>query len=268
MSRSTVYPLLVVGGVIFAFLISIGIVVLVRDPGVGNVELILAAATLGMAVATVEVAIVALVSMYQGQKQATEALYALNRPILVPRSDFTAEEPFDWNVQGRGCDIQNAGNGVALNVFGVIFPPAALQSQPRYWTRPPFPILSHKRANVWFEQGGTLLSRHHQIGPHPLFVPDDRAPEQGVPNFYRRGPRCQARLTLTYTDIFGRRHASIFDYTIMHKWECVAILDDIPQTLDEMDRDIGRIQAVQSGNTDYVAAAGHPAHDDLAELGL
>jgi hypothetical protein len=39
------------------------------------------------------------------------------------------------------------------------------------------------------------------------------------------------RLTLTYEDIFSRKHAAIFDYTSTGRWQTVAICEDIKEDL-------------------------------------
>jgi hypothetical protein len=43
-----------------------------------------------------------------------------------------------------------------------------------------------------------------------------------------------ARLTLTYSDIFGRKHAALFDFTTEQAWENVAYLRDIPADLADL----------------------------------
>jgi hypothetical protein len=43
-----------------------------------------------------------------------------------------------------------------------------------------------------------------------------------------------ARLTLTYTDVFGRKHASIYDHTDWHRWKFVVHLEDIRNDLEDI----------------------------------
>lgn len=43
-----------------------------------------------------------------------------------------------------------------------------------------------------------------------------------------------ARLTLTYQDVEGRKHAAIFDYVQDHGWKQVKYLSNISKTLDEL----------------------------------
>jgi len=276
MGRSTVYLLLV--GVIFAFLISIGIVVLVRDP------VILPAATLGMAVATVWVAIVALISMYQGHKQATEALYALSRPILVPKgqwldetkgspndtADFESAQAEFWSARRHEIEVENVGTGAALNVWGALLPPyeRGTNLPHQFFVRWRAPIKQGETVRAQFNCGGFILHCGDKIGEHSLCVPREYAPRRELRDLTDRTPRYRMRLTLTYSDVFGRRHASIFDYSTADTWSHVDFLKDIPQRLDEMDRERGRVQPIQSGGTAHVTQADHPAHDDLAELGL
>ncbi|MGZ6375557.1 MAG: hypothetical protein ACXWPI_12660 [Ktedonobacterales bacterium] len=49
-------------------------------------------------------------------------------------------------------------------------------------------------------------------------------------------PTILARYTITYHDIFGRRHAAIYDYDSQHRWRSVAFLTNIPQDLEELNR--------------------------------
>jgi hypothetical protein len=44
------------------------------------------------------------------------------------------------------------------------------------------------------------------------------------------------RLTLTYSDVFGRKHAAIFDFTPQRRWELVAYLRDIPEDLADIEK--------------------------------
>jgi len=71
-----------------------------------------------------------------------------------------------------------------------------------------------------------------KIGKQTLYAP--KAPTQEEIN--RGITLILMRLTLTYHDIFGRKHASTFDYTHLHKWVCVEFQSDIPQDIEELDR--------------------------------
>ncbi|MCL4508490.1 MAG: hypothetical protein M1296_03060 [Chloroflexi bacterium] len=62
------------------------------------------------------------------------------------------------------------------------------------------------------------------------------APEQPTPQERMLGGYYNsiARLTLTYQDIFMRKHAGVFDYIDHYGWQCVALLADIPKDLEDL----------------------------------
>ena len=43
------------------------------------------------------------------------------------------------------------------------------------------------------------------------------------------------RLTLTYSDVFGRRHAAIFDYIDIHGWQLAEFAADLEENLEDLD---------------------------------
>jgi len=45
-----------------------------------------------------------------------------------------------------------------------------------------------------------------------------------------------ARLTLTYEDIFRHKQAALFDYIDLYGWQCIALIPDIPTSLEDLDR--------------------------------
>lgn len=55
-----------------------------------------------------------------------------------------------------------------------------------------------------------------------------------------------ARLTLTYQDIYLRKHAAVFDYIDLYAWQCVALLTDTETDLETIDSEVRRkmIQSV------------------------
>jgi hypothetical protein len=44
-------------------------------------------------------------------------------------------------------------------------------------------------------------------------------------------------LTLTYRDVYGRKHAAIFDHTVLKMWELVDYLPDITNDLADIERE-------------------------------
>ncbi len=146
--------------------------------------------------------------------------------------------------------------GIATNVWGVLMPPAPMPSSTyQYSHRLASPLSVGEEGPIYFTKGGTVFTCDDKIGSHTLCVPKERAPEDGFADTTDRRDRCVVRLTLTYSDIFGRKHASIFDYTLTNMWVCVAFIPNIEYDLDEMDeakgikiseRSIGEEQIIPS----------------------
>jgi hypothetical protein len=42
------------------------------------------------------------------------------------------------------------------------------------------------------------------------------------------------RVTITYQDIFHRKHASIYDLAFQQRWQVVALIDDIISDLGDL----------------------------------
>jgi hypothetical protein len=241
----------------FLFIVSVGIILvflapfvvvffLAQRPGADLVNVILTAATMAMAIATVEVALGSVYGIYQGQKQARETLYAQSYPILVPKGRSANEhvdpehEPFKWQAEQHNITIENVGTGVALNIWGVLLPPddgPRSVLPPQFFMRWRAPIKPGETVTTLFKSGGFVFHCNDKIGKHPLCVPREHAPIKEFRNLTDRTPRYWARLTLTYSDVFGRKHASIFDYSIADTWSHVDFLKEIPKRLDEMDQE-------------------------------
>jgi hypothetical protein len=86
---------------------------------------------------------------------------------------------------------------------------------------------------VRMKKGAGIVSGSTKIGDHTL-----------------EPPRCQtrigtwplevyealARLCITYKDVFGRKHLSVFDYGVNDDWVQVAFVADIEQDLADLER--------------------------------
>ena len=179
----------------------------------------------------------------EARRQFLEAQYAASHPLIVPivpEAGFEQlsklQAQFPWNAPFVDIKIRNVGTGIATNVWGVVMPSepmpnSAFQFSHRYAC----PLSVNEEEVAYFTKGGTLFTCDDKIGQYTLCVPKERAPEEGFANTNDRRDRCVVRLTLTYADIFGRKHASIFDYTLTNMWVCVAFIPDIEHDLGEMD---------------------------------
>jgi hypothetical protein len=179
-------------------------------------------------------------ALEEGRRQFLEAQYATNRPLLVPLARHLNDIPteIEWDHSVQFINIQNGGTGVATNIWGVLMSPISWSSiiPSQYHIRLPTPLLpgaksSEDPTDTMFKQGRTIFNSYEKIGEYSLGVPEERAAEE---NIFKRRDRCIARLTLTCSDIFGRKHASIFDYTIWGEWINVDFLPNIEHDLGDM----------------------------------
>lgn len=165
---------------------------------------------------------------------------------------------YDRNEPFVRVALNNVGPGIAVNVWGIIyepepaaavdkvtgqhhshrynmpFEPAAVQTEES--TTPGSQIPSTIKRRDW-RAGGVAVTgdmevsdgtRHEKLyaPPKPTFADTARGETEKV-----------ARITLTYSDIFGRKHAAIYDLTAQMEWENVAYLRNILLDLGEMERE-------------------------------
>jgi hypothetical protein len=179
-------------------------------------------------------------ALEEGRRQFLENQYATNRPLLIPVPTEevlprgASPHSIDWSLQVKHIRIQNVGTGVATNIWGVLMPPDPIPTSHQYHARlgtplPPESYSSEDNFGTYFMKG-SILDCNDQIGGHTLCVPKERIGGEG------RGELIRARLTLTCFDIFGRKHASIFDFTTEGKWVNVAFIHNIEHDLGEMNR--------------------------------
>jgi len=208
------------------------------------------AGTVVTAVATVALAIFTAVTLRFLGKQEARAVqerYDQHRPLLYPIDGLAFVDPLngvDWSAQHAALTLQNAGSGVALAVATLLLGPndphdTGMTNRFAAWYRLPMPAdaTPHK---LDLRLGNSTVSKTDTIGSHSLCAPDK--PTQGA-MLIGGAAWCPIRLTITYTDIFHRKHASIFDYTIMHHWRPVEFLEDVPKDLYALQADQDRAAA-------------------------
>jgi hypothetical protein len=185
------------------------------------------------------------------QRQSQEAQRDLLRPTivttdkglaLVRNGDGTINFHIDLRTQtAHLVDLENVGQGPATNIYGVIFGPPEgpfEQSDQRLTLIPPNIITPGQSApKVEARIGRTLLygattvvafRRRYTLFPDPL------RPQAETLRFDL--PAIVARLTVTYEDVYRRKHASIFDLTAQGEWISVAFLKNIRHDLGELNR--------------------------------
>lgn len=160
------------------------------------------------------------------------------RPVLYPSGrlgdivDISNGTPhIKMEYQNQVIDgLRNIGVGPAFNIYGIIF------GRP-YKTNLPAP--PHERYVVWNypalapgQQGEkitlqqfTNIKSDTTIAGFPLYVPDD-VDHIGIID----------RFTLTYHDVFNRKHASIYDYQGQYGWMCRGHFPNIESDIRELDQ--------------------------------
>ena len=179
-------------------------------------------------------------TLAESRSQAQETLYALNRPILTPRAPLPLRDNnLDWDAQHHTIKIRNVGTGVALHVWGVLLAPKKQETSDipsQYCLRAHVPIAQEdNHLDTFYIKGETkfrgdeLIENRDGMAEHYCLCPPSVNPSSdGLEGKY------VARLTLTYRDVFGRKHASIYDHTDRHRWTFVVHLDDIRNDLEDL----------------------------------
>jgi hypothetical protein len=152
---------------------------------------------------------------------SNEARYDQQRPLLMPKSELE---------MAKGV-VRNEGTGLALTLRGVFFgmhcgpddPPTSIVVASLGPLRAGSELVFAMSESKLRIHGGSTLDEEGKYS----FLPDppDEAEKRDLVL-----PRV-GRLTITYRDMFGRRHASIFEYRDKVGWEYVVFLSGI-------DRDI------------------------------
>ena len=181
------------------------------------------------------------------------------RPIVYPLGQLplTEDNHVDW-AKLEGCDLrlENVGAGVALILCGVLFapepdtPPRILPDRFTVWREPP--LLPGASRPIKLAIGKTIMNGDAKISEYPLF-----APKKPTYHELTMGGRYNvlARLTLTYQDIFKRKHAAVFDYIDLYAWQCVVFLADIPSDLEDVDN-VARGVMMRSAMPRFVSVPG------------
>ena len=163
------------------------------------------------------------------------------RSVEQPDDQFYAKaKVYDPGWEFAKVNVENAGSGIAFNVRGVIFgpePEVAMNKVPGFLHSRvyPMPVKPGEQPpdQVW-KRGGPPLIGDVEIGNSTrkckLYAPKQSTADAGT-------AMCEARLTLTYSDVFGRKHAALFNFTTQKSWEMVAYLPDIDMDLADIERE-------------------------------
>lgn len=203
--------------------------------------------------------------------QFLQARYDETRPVLIIVSSPQTiavqqgnESYLDWNQQPPVIEVRNVGNGPALNVRSVIYGPEAeafadfspmsggftwkylsdeKQKEERekrwyYWAsdvvsqgepgKLQFALAGNFSPVKFSDANKSIESRNHE---HTYAF---NAPKQPLASPKSGEPWYICRITITYQDIFHRKHASIYDLAFRQRWQVVALIDDILSDLDDL----------------------------------
>jgi hypothetical protein len=174
----------------------------------------------------------------ESRRLATEERQYQSRPIIVPKKQIIQTTPTYYNMNtghAEGERLQtsdqginwaynhtiripllNMGNGPAFNLHAVLYgPQASSHSQFVSWDNEPVEAKGPLDINLVHSTEFRLLHDESVDGKHPLY---DRTPD---PSAHSEEYQI-ACLTLTYHDLFGKKHVSIYHYTMQYQWIHVA----------------------------------------------
>lgn len=189
-------------------------------------------------------------------EEAQQTNYDRYRPILMPQDNGPSLEVksalgyaehlyADLSPEHLTVSLRNIGSGLALGVRGVIFGPvprSPSEDQTPHSFRVPVPFPEGEMYNAGTVQGASGVRGTDTIGRdrrYTLYAPPRPSPKDfadGVALY------TVARLIVTYQDLYGRKHATLFDYTSQKQWRSVdgGFLSGIPQDLEDLAREHAR----------------------------
>jgi len=192
-------------------------------------------ASILVAAGTFELAWVALPQVRQFQHQQVSQEEAEFRPVMIPEGVVPPESL--WQGPEFHLQIRNVGRGLASNLEAILLPPKAGRKvvPPMFHAAIPRPITPGYPEEIKLRPGGYMIVEDDIISGVSLAVPPERSPEKGFPDPHRTQPRCTARMTITCTDLFGVKHASIFDWQESGGWLAVKIISHADAQIEDVD---------------------------------
>jgi hypothetical protein len=196
-------------------------------------------------------------TLQNNNRQATEERQDQARPVVAPSGELSHHatdssggvdwgdeytEPSSPSTTGgpharrivpntQELTLQNMGDGIAFNVHCFLYGPGGrLKPEQNYTSWYNGPIQGKGNSKIIFEHEKTALPEDTKVDDeHVLY--DDSEPNVRI-----------ARLTITYHDLLGIKHVSIFDYVLYkivnhteHKWLYVGTKNGIHFDLYELD---------------------------------
>lgn len=183
------------------------------------------------------------------------ARYAEKLPVLYPQGAWFLDPKqilpeVDWYIRDAQARIENLGSGPALDVLGVIMSPDPEDHSPnlmyRLWGHDG--VAAGSTIEIPLQRSGLMVDATTKVRGQPLGPP---SPASQSDVWWGRAPTYHARLTLTYKDVFERKHAMIFDLTSEKVWKLVAFEQDVSMDLAELDRAARPEAPIPDGNFQF-----------------
>lgn len=195
------------------------------------------------------------VALYLAQKSGRQGLqdrYNAARPLISIDGDDAAlpRSPGNppwlaWDAKSIELSMHNVGNGPAFNIASVIYGAESyvvgnLGSLTRvsgeknsHWTcwDAGYLAVGVKEAHTYVLGASTFYKGRNRIRDHTFY-----APPQPFFSAQAQEPTYVCRVVTTYHDIFGHKHASIFQYRLMPpSWECIVFEEAITEDLHDLE---------------------------------
>jgi hypothetical protein len=171
------------------------------------------------------------------------------RPIVIPTwpldlAQGTNAQKYVDLTTTQTVRIKNIGPGVALNLSLVLFgpppdpPSGLLPNRVMAWLEPP--LASGEERPLSLPVGQSNFNGDVYVANDPnlaLFAP----PHPSKQDFMiGSADMFVARMTITYHDVFERKHSSTYDFDVLGRWFSRGYQEDIPQDLWDLEGLRGR----------------------------
>lgn len=177
--------------------------------------------------------------------------YDQQRPLLIPHGTPALQDDkpnwLNWQAKDQDITLRNVGIGPALNVACVLYGCESYDTSPvgtpvvrsddmkdTHWTGwLGMPIAPNEAMPADLRIGRSIFFEDRkQIGSHSFNAPPQ--PTLGEIMYGNASMRL-ARMMITCVDVFGRKHASVFDYVQhINGWQLVEFLPDVAEDLHDL----------------------------------
>jgi hypothetical protein len=200
------------------------------------------------AIAAAAAATVLLIYMRRQTQEMLETRRDQYRPLLIPVNGPPTGTPadggkewFDPDAPNSMVKFKNIGPGPAHNVWAVIFGPPPAPSEGILARRRTvilsLPIAAGQEGEDIGRAGVTVMGGDMSIVSDPQITLCAPAEPTMVQVIQQDASSVLARYTITCCDIFGRTHASVFDFTAQHRWRTIGFFAGISKDLEQVHRE-------------------------------